>query len=583
MFYNSENVIIYVGKAKNLKKRVLSYFTKNHDNFKTKILVRQIREIKNFVVETEIDALLLENNLIKKHKPKYNVLLKDDKTYPWICVKKEPFPRVFQTRKVIKDGSVYYGPYTSVYLVRTLLDLFNKLFYLRTCKYNLSSKNIQSEKFKVCLENHIGNCKAPCIGLQSKDDYSLQINQIDNILKGNTQESIKYLKDLMATYADDFKFEKAQEIKEKLDILSEFQVKSTIVSPTIRNVDVFSIIDDEKYAYVNFLKVVNGAIIQVHTIEMRKGLDENVEEILPIAITEIIQNKMSGFTNSTEIIVPFEIDYELGDIKITVPKIGDKKKLLELSQRNVKYYKLNKEKQKSLIDPNRHSNRILETMKFELNLLEIPNHIECFDNSNIQGTDPVAACVVFKNAKPSKSDYRKFIIKTVEGPDDFASMEEVLFRRYKRLQDEKQSLPQLIIIDGGKGQLSSALKSLEKLNLRGQIAIIGIAKKLEEIYFPGDSTPLYLHKNSETLKIIRHARDEAHRFGITFHRDKRSKNFIKSELDNIKGVGERTIKMLFTKYKSVKEISNADFVDLKKLVGNSKAKILNDYFSSEII
>ncbi len=577
-YLDKKGEVIYVGKAKSLKKRVLSYFNKNTDNYKTKILVKHIREIKHIVVETETDALLLENNLIKKYVPRYNVLLKDDKSYPWICIKKEDFPRVYQTRRLIKDGSKYYGPYTSIYLVRTLLELFKKLFKLRTCKLNLSQENINKNKFKVCLEYHIKNCEAPCVAEQTSEDYNKQIEQIRNILKGNISSVVKYLKELMYKYSEVFDYEKAHEIKNKIDILSEYQSKSTVVSSVIEDVDVFSVLSDENYAYVNFLKVVSGAIIQVHTVELKKRLEETDQELLTIAITDILHSKMSGFSNAKEMILPFKIDYNLPNVKIIIPLKGDKKKLLELSQRNVKYFRLDKIKQRSLIDPERHSNRILETMKKDLHLKELPAHIECFDNSNIQGTNPVAACVVFRNAKPFKKDYRKFNIKTVVGPDDFASMEEVIYRRYKRLLDEKKELPQLIIIDGGKGQLSSALKSLDKLELRGKISIIGVAKKLEEIFFPGDKYPLYLDKNSETLKVIQNARNEAHRFGITFHRDKRSKNFINSQLKNIPGIGRQTITLLLTKYKSVKKVSEQSVEELSKITGKSKAEKIVKYF-----
>lgn len=578
-FYDKNDKIIYVGKAKNLRKRVLSYFSKTFENNKTRVLVSNIEKIKHFVVETEIDALLLENNLIKKYRPRYNVLLKDDKTYPWICIKNENFPRVFQTRNVVKDGSDYYGPYTSVRLIRTLIGLFGKLFQLRTCKHNLSQENIKNQKFKVCLQYHINNCKAPCVGEQSVEIYNKQIVQIKNILKGNFKSVKLYLYEKMQNYADNLEFEKAQIYKDKLDVLSNYQTKSTVINSNIANADVFSVISDEKFAYVNFLKVVNGAIIQVHTVEIQKKIDESDEEILQLAIVEIMHSKLSSYTNADEIIVPFNVIHPNKKVKITIPKIGDKKKLLELSQKNVKYFRLDKIKQKSLIDPERHTKRIIKTMQKDLHLSELPMHIECFDNSNIQGTNPVAACVVFKNAKPSKKEYRKYNIKTVIGPDDFASMEEVIYRRYKRLVDEKKDLPQLIIIDGGKGQLNSALKSLDKLDLREKIAIIGIAKKLEEIFFPGDSIPLYLDKNSETLKVIQNARNEAHRFGITFHRDKRSKNFIKSELDNISGIGKATIEKLLSDFKSVKMIKQQTEQNLQKSVGNAKAKIIFDYFS----
>ncbi len=581
-YLDGEENVIYVGKAKNLKKRVLSYFTKKYDNNKTAVLVKNIRKIKHFVVETETDALLLENNLIKKYRPRYNILLKDDKSYPWICIKNEPFPRVFQTRNVIKDGSDYFGPYTSVRLVRILLEMFKKLFQLRTCKLNLSEGNIQKGKYKVCLDYHLGNCKAPCVQKQELREYDEHIIQIKNILKGNTKKAIQFLTEKMQEYAQNLEFEKAQTTKENLDLLKEYQIKSTVVSPSLRNIDVFSIINDDKNAFVNFLKIVNGSIIQVHTAEIKKKLDETKEDLLSFAITDFIQTKMNGFTNAEEFIVSFPLDFSYEKVKITVPQIGDKKKLLELSERNLKYYKLEKLKHQTLIDPQRHAKRIMRTMQADLRLQERPIHIECFDNSNIQGTNPVAACVVFRHGKPAKKDYRKFKIKTVEGPDDFASMEEIIYRRYKRLLDEKQDLPQLIIVDGGKGQLSAALKSLEKLNLRGKIAIIGIAKRLEEIYFPGDSVPLYLDKNSETLKIIQFARNEAHRFGITFHRNKRSEKFIKSELENIKGIGEGTAIKLLQEFKTVKAISKLKLNEIEISIGKSKAKLIFDYFEQKM-
>ena len=578
LFYNKNNTIIYVGKAKNLRNRVSSYFSETGDTVKTKILVKHTVKFEHIVVETETDALLLENNLIKKYQPRYNVLLKDDKTYPWICIKNEPFPRVFQTRNLVKDGSKYYGPYTSVRLVRVLLRLFKSLFQIRTCNYKLIPENINSGKFKVCLEFHIGNCKAPCIGKQTEEDYNEQINQIHNILKGNFSSVKNYLKKLMSEHAEKLEFEKAQEIKEKLQILDDYHGKSTIISANSGNYDVFSILSDNDFAYVNYMKVADGALINVHTREIKKKLNESDKEILQYAIPEIIKNQQAGFDEIKEILLPFETDYRFFDIKITIPKIGDKKKLIDLSQRNAKYYRLDKIKQRTLVDSDRHKNRILNTMKKDLQMSELPVHIECFDNSNIQGAFPVASCVVFKNGKPAKKEYRKFNIKTVEGANDFASMEEIIFRRYKRLLDEKKSLPQLIIIDGGKGQLSSAVKSLKKLNLFGKIKIIGIAKRLEEIFFPEDNIPLYLNKNSETLKIIQQARNEAHRFGITFHRNKRSKNFIKSELENISGIGKKTIEQLFSCFKSVKEISKAKIKILEKCVGKQKADIIFNYF-----
>ncbi|NPA67214.1 MAG: excinuclease ABC subunit C [Chlorobi bacterium] len=579
IFFNKDDTVIYVGKAKNLKNRVSSYFKEKYDSVKTKILAGHTVRFEHIVTETETDALLLENNLIKKHLPRYNVLLKDDKTYPWICIKKEPFPRVFQTRKLVKDGSEYFGPYTSVKTVRILLQLFKNIFQLRTCNYNLTEKNIKAGKFKVCLEYHIDNCKAPCIGLQNENEYNEQINQIKNILKGNFASVKTYLKSLMKEYSNKLEFEKAGEIKEKLEKLETYQSKSTVISAASGNYDVFSLVSDEKSAFVNYLKVVDGAVIYVHTTEFKKRFNETDEEILPSAIAEIVNKQQSGFDEIKEMILPFNPDFDFFNIKITVPKKGDKRKLLELSQRNARYFRLDKIKQRSLTDSDRHQKRILNTVKKDLRMKDLPVHIECFDNSNIQGTNPVAACVVFKNGKPAKKEYRKFNIKTVKGPDDFASMEEVVYRRYKRLLDENGDLPQLIIIDGGKGQLSSAVKSLKKLNLFGKITLIGIAKRLEEIFFPGESIPLYLDKNSETLKLIQRARNEAHRFGITFHRNKRSKNFLNSELENISGIGIKTAQKLLTEFKSVKKISETSISDLQKSIGRQKAEIIYSYFN----
>lgn len=573
-YFDKKGKILYVGKAKDLKKRVSSYFTKNHDHAKTAVLVKKIAEIKHIVVNTETDALLLENNLIKKLQPRYNVLLKDDKTYPWICIKKERFPRVFYTRNVIKDGSEYYGPYTNVRTVHTLLELIRELYPLRTCNYDLSESNIEAKKYKVCLDYHIGTCKGPCEGLQKEKDYLESIGEIRNIIKGSFKQALDTFKQRMKTYADNLEFEEAQILKEKIELLANYQAKSTVVNPGINNVDVFSIVSDETDAYVNFFKIMNGAIIQSHTAEIKKKLNETDQEIIELSIVDIRQKFHS---QSKEIYVPFPV--EMGEqIKVTVPKIGDKKHILDLSLRNAKYYRLEQIKQQKLVDPERHSKRILAQMKKDLRLAALPAHIECFDNSNIQGTHPVAACVVFKNAKPSKKDYRKYNIKTVEGPDDFASMEEVVYRRYKRLLDEEQNLPQLIVIDGGKGQLSAAVKSLDKLHLRGKIAIIGIAKRLEEIYFPNDPLPLYLDKTSETLKVIQQARNEAHRFGITFHRDKRSKASLLTELHNIEGIGQKTAEKLLSHFKSVKRIKEAEAKTLTDCIGPDKAQKVYTYF-----
>lgn len=576
-YFDANGTILYVGKAKNLKKRVSSYFTKQHDYGKTKVLVKKIASIKHIVVNTETDALLLENNLIKKHQPRYNVMLKDDKSYPWICIKNERFPRVFSTRRVIKDGSEYFGPYTSMKTVSTLLDLIRGLYKLRTCNYDLSKEKIEAEKYKVCLEYHLGNCKGPCEGFQTLEDYNEGIAAIKEILKGNFKDSLSQFRQQMAQFSENMQFEEAQIIKEKIEILENYQAKSTIVNPKISNVDVFSIVSDESYAYVNFLQVSYGSIIRSHTLEIKKKLQESDKELLELAIIELRQRFHS---KSKEIYVPFEIN--LGeDVKVFVPQLGDKKHILDLSIRNAKYYRLEQLKQVKIVDPDRHANRIMAQMKADLRLKEEPRHIECFDNSNIQGTNPVAACVVFKNGKPSKKDYRHFNIKTVEGPDDFASMEEVVYRRYKRLLDEGSPLPQLIIIDGGKGQLSSALKSLDALNLRQKIAIIGIAKRLEELFYPDDPIPLYLDKKSETLKIIQQLRNEAHRFGIEHHRNKRSKSALNTELESIPGIGEKTIVELLKEFKSVKRISHAKLDELEDVVGVSRAqKIYNYYHNS---
>ncbi len=574
-FFDNTKKIIYVGKAKDLKKRVSSYFSKNHDNRKTTLLVRNIVEIKYMVVESEEDALLLENNLIKKYQPRYNIRLKDDKTYPWICIKNERFPRVFKTRNVIRDQSVYFGPYTSHHTVSVLLDLVKKMYKLRTCNYQLSKDNIERKKFKVCLEYHLENCLGPCEGYEEESHYLEGIEQIKDILKGNVSGVIKYLKELMKSFSENFQYEDAQDIKEKLGALERYQSRSTVVSSTITDVDVFTIDETEKAAFVNYLKVIKGAIVQMHTLEIAKSMDEKAEEILPMAITEIRQKI---YSNAKEILVPIKIDAVLNGIKIRVPSRGDKKKLLDLSSRNAKYFRMEKEKKQFLADPQTRYDRILKTIQKDLHLKELPIRIECFDNSNLQGSNPVAACVVFINTKPAKKEYRHFNIKTVVGPDDFASMEEVIFRRYKRQVEEKKELPQLIVIDGGKGQLSAAVKALDKLNLRGKISLIGIAKRLEEIYFPGDSVPLYLNKNSESLKIIQQLRDEAHRFGITFHRNKRTSDLIKTELNDIPGIGISTSQKLLKKFKSVKSIKEKSHEELTKEIGKSKATIVYSFF-----
>ena len=573
-YYDKEGKILYVGKAKNLKKRVSSYFNKIHDNGKTNVLVRKIVTIKHIVVSSEQDALLLENNLIKKLQPRYNVLLRDDKTYPWICIKKEPFSRIFPTRRMIKDGSEYFGPYTNFKTVNTILDLIKELYPLRTCNYDLTENNIEKGKYKVCLEFHIGNCKGGCEGYELLENYQKQVDAIREILKGNFKESLKDFKTKMHEFAANMQFEEAQKIKEKIEVLENYQSRSTVLNPKISNIDVFSIVSDETMAYVNFLQIAHGAIIRSHTLELKKKLDETNEELLELAVVELRER---FHLTTKEIILPFPLDF--GDkIKVTVPQLGDKKQILELSERNAKYYRLEQLKQIQIVDPERHTNRIMAQMQKDLRLSVEPRHIECFDNSNIQGTNPVAACVVFKDGKPSKKDYRHFNIKTVEGPNDFASMEEVVYRRYKRLLDENQPLPQLIIIDGGKGQLSSALKSIDDLGLRGKIAIIGIAKRLEELFYPGDSAPLYLDKKSETLKVIQNLRNEAHRFGITFHRDKRSKSALNSSIETIPGIGEKTMLTLIKHFKSVKRLKLATEKEISEVVGASKAKKISDFY-----
>ena len=572
-YYDKNETLLYVGKAKNLKKRVSSYFNKKQEHGKTRVLVSKIHDIQYVVVPTEIDALLLENNLIKKHQPKYNVALKDGKTYPWICIKNEPFPRIFQTRNVIKDGSTYFGPYTSVRLVKTLLDFFQQLYPLRNCSLNLTDKNIKAKKFKVCLEYHIGNCLGPCEDKQTTDDYQLSIEHIKQIIKGDIKSVTQHLKTAMLQFSNEMEFEKAQSIKEKIDLLNNYQAKSSIVNPKINDVDIFTILSDEETAFVNYLKINSGAIIQAHTLELNKKLNEPEEELLQLAIIELRQRFKS---TSKTIYCSHSLENVWEDLSITIPKIGDKKKLIELSLRNAKYMQLDKQKRKINNIEKQDNKRILEQMQKDLHLANRPRHIECFDNSNIQGANPVAACVIFKNARPSKKDYRHFNIKTVVGPDDFASMEEVVYRRYKRLLDEKQPLPELIVIDGGKGQLSSAVKSLDKLKLRGKIAIIGIAKRLEEIYFPGDSIPLYLDKRSESLKLIQQLRDEAHRFGITHHRKQRSKDSLGTSLDNIEGIGPKTVELLISHFGSVKQVMAAKKEELIKLIGKSKAEKISN-------
>lgn len=575
-FLDAGGTIIYIGKAKNLKKRVTSYFSGNQSG-KTIVLLRKASNILHLVVDYESDALLLENNLIKKHQPRYNILLKDDKTFPWICIRKEPFPRVYSTRNPVRDGSFYSGPYTSGLMVKTLIALIRQLYKLRTCSLNLSETNIETGKFKVCLEYHLGNCKAPCVGLQAESEYLEGISEIKDILKGNISSVMDHLKTLMADYSKALRFEEAQAVKEKLEIISRFRSKSAVVSNTIRNVDVFAFTQESDNSYVNYLKVVEGAVIQAFTLELKTRIEEEKESVLGFAITEIRQRL---YSDSPEIILPFMPDILLDKVKYTIPAAGEKHKLLELAERNAIYYKLEQKKKRMEHSPQVRTGKNLEKLKNDLHMPDLPMHIECFDNSNIMGSNPVAACVVFRNARPSKNDYRHFNIKTVTGPDDFSSMEEIVYRRYRRMIDENQKLPQLVIIDGGKGQLSSAMKSIDKLGLRQKLTVIGIAKKLEEIYFPGDSIPIYLDKNSISLKIIQQLRNEAHRFGINFHRDKRSAEMLISDLDRIKGIGPKTKELLLKHFGSVEKIKSADPSEIENLIGSSKSAILSEYFGN---
>lgn len=576
-YFDAKGTIIYVGKAKNLKKRVSSYFTKNHDTAKTRILVRNIVDIHYIIVDTETDALLLENSLIKKYRPRYNIQLKDDKTYPWICIKKEPFPRVFSTRRVIKDGSKYFGPYPSVKIINTLLELINDLFPLRTCSYDLQQEKINAGKFKECLEYHLGNCKAPCIGKESAGTYQEYISQIEHIVKGNIGSVIKVLKERMQDAASSYAFEDAAMYKNKISLLEKYKAKSTVVSPTIHEVDVMTLVRDEKGAFVNYLVINNGAIIHGHTVEVKTKLDESDAEIMAFVLLEMRERFQ---TNAKEVLVEEDMakQLEIEGIDFFTPQRGDKKHLLDLSKRNAKFYRLEKLKQEKLKNPEVHTERILKRIQTDFRLTELPVHMECFDNSNFQGTNAVSACVVFKNGRPSKKDYRHYNIKTVEGPDDFASMTEALFRRYKRLLEEHQPLPQLVIVDGGKGQLSAGLEALERLNLRGKLPIVGIAKRLEEIFFPGDSLPLYIDKKSESLKVIQYMRNEAHRFGIEHHRNKRSKAALVSELSQIKGIGPKTEQQLMHHFKSMSGVKSATKTELETVIGTAKAQLLLNYF-----
>jgi excinuclease ABC subunit C len=576
-YYDKNEQLLYVGKAKNLKKRVLSYFNKNLPGYRIKIMVGKIQRLETTIVNSEYDALLLENNLIKEHQPFYNVMLKDDKTYPWICIKNEDFPRIFLTRNVIKDGSEYYGPYAKVRPAKILLETIKHIYKLRTCNLNLSPSKIAEGKYKVCLEYHIKNCEGPCEDLESKEEYDEKIDAIRGIVKGDFRKAKDYLVNQMMKLASNLQFEEAQIIKERLDILEDYQAKNTVVNPNIDDVDVFGMTSDETAAYVNFFKIRNGNIIQSFTTEIKKILEETDEDIMEEALIEIRQKFSS---DSKEVLLPFHLSVEIPNVKLIVPKVGDKKRIVELSEKNAKEYRLEKLKQVQIVDPERHTNRIMAEMQKLLRMPVEPRHIEGFDNSNIQGTNPVSACVVFKDGKPSKADYRIFHPKTVEGPNDFATMEEVIYRRYKRMLDEGESLPQLILIDGGKGQLSSAVKSLRLLGLYGKITIVGIAKRLEEIFFPEDPIPLYLDKKSETLKILQRVRDEAHRFGVKHHRTRRKNSTIKSELEEIPGVGEKTIELLLSKLKSVKRIKEANLETLEEILGKSKAKVIWEFFNA---
>lgn len=576
-YMDEHGTILYVGKAKNIRKRISSYFgEKKNQLYKTRALVRNADHLEFTVVDTEQDALLLESTLIKKFQPRYNVNLKDGKSYTYICIKKERFPRVFFTRRVIRDGSKYLGPYTSKFRARIILDIVKKLFMLRTCNLKLSEENIRKEKFKVCLEYHIKNCKGPCVGLESQEDYDAKIFQINNILKGNFKPVKEYLESMMQLYSDRMEFERAADIQMKIEELKKYQAKSMVMSNTLEDLDVFAFRDEEEKAYVTYLKIVNGALINTDTVELEKNLTLQPKDLLQFAIDNL-RNKFNSV--ATEVVVPFEVDIIEEKIKAQIPQRGEKKKLLELAEKNLTYFVLQLKKDRATkVKKQTSAERILNTMKKDLQMDVLPYHIECFDNSNIQGTNPVASCVVFKNGKPSKKDYRKFNIKTVVGPDDFASMEEVVYRRYRRLVEEGESLPQVIVIDGGKGQLSSAMKSIKLLGLEDKILVIGIAKRLEEIYFHEDPIPIYINKKSESLKVIQHLRNEAHRFAITFHRDQRSKNMIQSTLTDIPGIGEKTANTLLTEFGSVTNVRDQSLEKLQAVIGNANGKKVFNYF-----
>lgn len=575
-YYDKNGVLLYVGKAKNLKKRVLSYFTKSNVGYRTKIMVSRIFRLETTVVNSEYDALLLENNLIKEHQPFYNIMLKDDKSYPWICIKKEPFPRVFLTRKVIRDGSEYYGPYAKVKQAYALIDVIKNLYKLRTCALDLSTEKIARGRYKVCLEYHIKNCEGPCEALETEEVYQRKIDAIRGLVKGDFKMARKYLEEEMYHYAAKLEFEHAQIIKERLQVLEDYQTHTTIINPNIDDVDVFGITSDDVAAYVNYFKIRNGSIIQSYTTEIKKMLEETEEEILEEALIEI-RSKFGS--QSAEIFLPFHIQTEIPNVKLIVPKVGDKRRIVELSEKNAQEYRIERLKQAQIIDPERHTNRIMAEMKKLLRLPEEPRHIDGFDNSNIQGTNPVSACVVFKDGKPSKADYRIFHVKSVVGANDYATMEEVIYRRYRRFLEEGRALPQLILIDGGKGQLNSAIKSLKLLGIYGKVSVIAIAERLEELYFPDDPLPLYLDKKSETLKVLQRVRDEAHRFGVKHHQIRRKNSTIKSELENISGIGEKSIELLLSKLKSVKRVKEAPLEVLEEIIGKAKAKVVWEYFN----
>lgn len=571
MYYDSEGTVIYVGKAKNLKRRVSSYFNRTHDSLRTNLLVRAIADMSYIVVPTEQDALNLEASMIKEHQPRYNVLLKDDKSYPWIVVTNEPYPRVFMTRQRIKDGSKYYGPYTDAGSARATLDLVRRLYQIRSCRHLITSDYIKAGKGRLCLDYHLKRCRGCCTGLISEADYGADIDRVRAILRGDISELLNYLKGEMEKLAMELRFEEAQELKEQYDLIKRYQAKSVIVSQTIEDIDVFGVHDEDDEVYINYMHIRHGAVVKSVTLDYRRRLDETVPQLLSYAMAEIAETLGVKYD---EVIVAEEPDCEMPEVKFIVPKRGDKAKLLEVSEKNARQHRVDKIKTIEKRDPSARTDRILERMRSDFRLSELPRHVECFDNSNIQGTNPVASCVVFKDAKPSKKDYRHFNIKTVEGPDDFASMKEVLTRRYTRLVNEGQPLPQLIVVDGGKGQLSAAVEALDDMGLRGKIAVVGIAKRLEEIYFPGDSIPLYIDKNSESLKVVQQLRDEAHRFGITHHRNRRSKGQAVSELDSIKGVGEKTRTALLSHFKSVKRLREADIDTIAEVIGPAKASIV---------